>query len=372
MDISPFKLSVVDRSMLASPDSFFDAIKSEYLAFRQNGFFDDIEEEAIYLYQIKRGNHKHLGLVACVGIHDYIEGRILKHEHTLVEKEQKMMNLIFQRKAMIKPVLLTFPPYKPMKDWMLDYKKNNKSFFSVKISALNEKHTLWQITDSNILKRFRQAFKNKIGKVYIADGHHRSSTTRYLYQGKQGEKHNLNFEKLFAVFFDFDELEVFDYNRLADVLDEVTPTRLMAGIAKYCDVKTLNKMQKPTAKHELTCCIQNEWFLLKWKPHVLETLSKESVILDAHLLDTFIFKDVLGIEDVTQDNRLSYIEGTKDVEFIDQKVRKNPGRVAFCLYPVNIQDVTTIADEDRVMPPKSTWFEPRIRNGMVIFDLARN
>ncbi len=369
MDIRPFKLSIVDQEMLASPDSFFDAVKEEYNSFKENGFFDDIEDRALYLYQIKRGKSKHLGLVATVHIEDYIAGKILKHEHTLVEKEQKIMNLIFQRRAMIKPVLLTFPPYKPMKDWMLDYKKKNKPFFSVKINTLDEKHTLWQITDEKIIERFKVAFRDKVKKVYIADGHHRSSTNRYLYEGGQGEKHNMKFDNLFSVFFDFDELDILDYNRLVDILDEVSPTQLMAGIAKYCDIELLSTMRKPKHKHEITLCILNEWYSLVWKPDVLQSMGEETVILDAHLLDTLIFRDVMNIEDVTTDTRLSYVDGTKPVDYIDQKIRKRTERVAFCLYPVRIEDVTTIADQNRVMPPKSTWFEPRIRNGMVIYNL---
>jgi len=369
MNIKPFKGSHVDLSMVASPDSFFSSVKAEYQSFKESGFFESSPKDSLYLYQIKRGKQKHLGVLACVDIKDYEEGRILKHEHTLSEKEQTMMNLIFQRKAMIKPVLLTYPAYEPMKQWMRTFKDEHDPFFVVKLEEYGEKHSLWRIEDPETVSRFQVAFKDKIRKAYIADGHHRSSTTSYLHHSGQGSKHNLHFDQIFAAFFDFDELEVYDYNRLVDVLNDMSPSRFMAEISNYCDIQYLGSAQKPNARHEMTMCIQGEWYTLKWRKKILERYKKEEVILDTQLLDELIFQRVIGIEDVRTDGRLSYVEGTKSAFFIQQKVHKKPDAIAFCLYPVALEDVIQIAETDNVMPPKSTWFEPRIRNGMLVLDL---
>jgi len=369
MNIKPFKGNYVDLSMVASPDSFFASVKAEYQSLKESGFFDAAQQESLYLYEIQRGEKHHLGVLACVDIKEYEAGKILKHEHTLAEKEQTMMNLVFQRRAIIKPILLTYPPYEPMKSWMHTYKNEHDPFFVVHLEEHGEQHSLWNIEDPDTIDRFRVAFKDKIGKAYIADGHHRSSTTYYLHHTGQGSKHGLNFEQLFAAFFDFDELEVYDYNRLVDVFQDMTPSRFMAEISNYCDITYLGAVQKPTKKHEMTMCLRGEWYSLQWRKKVIDQYSEEMVILDTQLLDDLIFQNVLGIKDVRTDSRLSYVEGVKSADFIHQKVHKKPDTIGFCLYPVALEDVIRIAETDNVMPPKSTWFEPRIRNGMLVLDL---
>lgn len=355
--------------MVASPDSFFKSVKMEYSSLKESGFFETADKEAFYLYQIKRGKHKHLGLIACVDIRDYAEGRILKHENTLVEKEQVMMNLIFQRKAMIKPVLLTYPTFAPMKKWMHQYKDEHKPFCSLRMEEVNEDHLIWQIDDAPTIARFKRAFKEEIGKAYIADGHHRSSTIFKLHQSGQGQKHHMNLDKLFAVFFDYEELEVYDYNRIVEVLDEISPSKFMAGVSKYCDIEVLKELRKPKEKHEITMCLSGEWYALKWRKKVLSLYKSEKVILDAQLLGELIFSKVLNIADVTTDSRISYVEGTKGLAGLQLKVQKKPFSIGFCLYPIELSDVVKIAEANKVMPPKSTWFEPRIRNGMLVYEM---
>lgn len=369
MNIHPFKASYVDLDMVASPDSFFKSVKVEYSSLKESSFFETADKEAFYLYQIKRGKHKYLGFLACVDIRDYAEGRILKHEHTLVDKEQVMMNLIFQRKAMIKPVLLTYPTFEPMKKWMHEFKNEHKPFFTVRMEEVNEDHCIWQIDDAPTIARFKRAFKEEIGKAYIADGHHRSSTIFKLYQSGQAQKHQLNLDKLFAVFFDYEELEVYDYNRIVEALDEISPSKFMAGISKYCEIETLKDLRKPKEKHEITMCLSGEWYSLKWRKKALSLYKKEKVVLDAQLLGDLIFSKVLNIADVTTDSRISYVEGIKGVEALQLKVHKKPFSIGFCLYPVELSDVVKIAEANKVMPPKTTWFEPRIRNGMLVYEM---
>jgi uncharacterized protein (DUF1015 family) len=370
MNIHPFVAEVADLTLVPSPDAFYSALKNEYPSFKDSGFFERIEDPVLVLYQIKRKNTKHLGIIACVDTDAFTEGNILKHEHTLPEKEQVMTNLIFQRRAMIKPVLLTHLPYQPMKSWMQEYKDQNEPDFKVKINSFSEKHSMWFIRDQATIKRFQKAYKEEIGKAYIADGHHRSSITFKLRQFGQGERHHLDFNRLFAAFFDFDELEVYDYNRLVDLLSDISATKLMAGLSQYFDITILDIPRKPLTKHEITMGLQQEWYSLKWKPEILTQYTDSPVLLDAYLLDDIVFSKLLRIEAVSTDSRFSYMEGTKEIEDILQRMAKKPNSIAFCLYPIDLMDIILMADQGRIMPPKSTWFEPRIRNGVVVLPLG--
>ena len=370
MNIHPFVAEVADLTLVPSPDAFYHALKNEYPSFRDSGFFEKREDPVLILYQIKRKNTKHLGLIACVDTDAITEGNILKHEQTLPEKEQVMTNLIFQRRAMIKPVLLTYAPYQPMKSWMLEYKDQHEPDFKVKINSFSEKHSMWFIKDPDTIQRFQRAFKEEIGKAYIADGHHRSSITFKLRQFGQGERHHLDFNRLFAAFFDFEELNVYDYNRFVDLLSEISPSKFMAGLSQYFEIKILENPRKPIAKHEITMGICQEWYSLRWKADILEKYADNEVLLDASLLDDIVFSKLLKIENVSTDPRFSYIEGTKEITDITQRMTKKQNSIAFCLYPVDLSDVISMADQRRIMPPKSTWFEPRIRNGIVVLPLS--
>lgn len=369
MNILPLKASFVDLNLVASADSFFDSVKEEYQDFQKSGFFNRLDKEGLYLYQIKRGEHKHLGLIAGVEIGDYIKGKILKHENTLAEKEQKIMNLILQRKAMIKPVLLTYPSFKPMKKWMYEYRDNHKPDITLKLESNSEKHQIWFIHEPELIAKFQRAFKEEIGLAYIADGHHRSSTMRYLYEHKKGDKMGFNFDTLFSVFFDFDELEIFEYNRIVDVLNDISPAKFMAELSRYFDIQYLKKARMPSAKFEIILYINKEWFSLRWKSDVLASYSNEPIVLDAHLLDELVFKNILGIIDTSTDSRISYVQGTKGLEGVYQKIHKDSNLAGFCLFPVALNEMTAIADQSKIMPPKSTWFEPRIRNGILVHEL---
>jgi uncharacterized protein (DUF1015 family) len=366
MNVYPFRASHADLDMVASTDSFFESVRDDYQDFHSNGFFNRTDKVAIYLYQIKRGERKHLGLIATVDMSDFAEGRILRHEYTLAEKEQKMMNLFFQRKAMIKPILLTYPEYKPMKEWMLTYKDDHKADLQFKLEGNSEKHSLWFIHEKDMIARFQRAFKEEIKQTYIADGHHRSTTLYHLHENGQGEKHGLDFSRLFCTFFDFEELEIFEYNRVVEVLDLMSPVRFMAELSRYFDVQFIKKMRPPSAKYEITIAFQREAYSLRWKPGVLASYAQEPVILDTHMLDELVFKNILGIADSRVDSRITYIQGTKGMDGVLQRIQKDQSSVGFCLFPVALSEMTTIADNGKVMPPKSTWFEPRIRNGILV------
>lgn len=370
MKIKPFQAVYADTAMIASPQSFYDTVKEEYQEYKKSDYFKKSSQPAFYIYQISSPNSCHIGLGACIDISEIEENKVLKHEQTLAEKEQKMINLFLQRKAMIKPVLFTYPPQAEIKEILTRVSKDSRPFHEVFFEKNQETHKLWAILDKNTQEDIKRIFAENIPRAYIADGHHRCSTTLYLHKSfKKKKKKDLKFDQLLSLFFDFEELKVYDYNRIVEALEDISPLALMAKLSAKLNLDILPKPRKPLQKHELTMCIEREWFSLTWKDHILQKYKGQPVVFDAELLNKEIFQDILGVSDVRIDSRIEYIEGVKDLDYFQHKVLKKNKSIGFCLFPVALDEVCLIAESGMTMPPKSTWFEPRIKNGMIIHEL---
>lgn len=367
MNIHSLQAIFADHTMIASPETFYSSVKEEFMDYLKSGFYQKTPHEAIYICQIKSPSRIHLGMMCCVDINDYSTGKILKHENTLAEKEQKMMNMILQRHAMIKPVLLAYPPVSELQQFMQEYRDNKKPLFEVKFAESGEKHTIWEVKESGQIKELKKIFASKVPQCYIADGHHRCSTAEYLHKSMKGKKHLDGYDMLFAAFFDFDELQILDYNRVVDVFSDISPLSFMAGLSEKFSIKPLAQARKAMHKYEIILFAGREAFSLMWKQEILDQYKEEVVCLDAHLLDRYVFQEILGIRDVRLDNRIDYVEGVKGLEGILNKVYKNPNLAGFSLYPVDMQEVVKISDAKQIMPPKSTWFEPRMKNGLLAY-----
>ncbi len=367
MNIHPLQAIYADHTMIASPDTFYASVKEEFMDYLKSGFYLKTPHEAIYICQIKTPSRTHLGIMSCVDINDYSEGKILKHENTLAEKEQKMMNMILQRHTMIKPVLLAYPPVPELQQFMHEYRDKKKPLFEVKFAESGERHTIWEVKEGSEIKALKNIFAYKVPQCYIADGHHRCSTADYLHRSMKGKKHLDGYDMLFAAFFDFDELQILDYNRVVDIFSDISPMRFMAGLSEKFHIKAIAEARKPMHKFEIIMMAGREAFSMIWKKEILDLYKDEVACLDAHLLDLHVFQEILGIKDVRVDKRIDYVEGVKGLEGILNKVYKNPNMAGFSLYPVDIEEVVKISDAGQIMPPKSTWFEPRMKNGLLAY-----
>ena len=221
-----------------------------------------------------------------------------------------------------------------------------------------------------MIEKIQQLFVKKIPETYIADGHHRSAASALLYSRIKKKKKINPYEDLLCAFFQEDQLEIYDYNRIVDASGDITITQFMAKLSQVFDFEILNKPAKPKRKHEIVMFVYKEWFLLKWKPEILKKYKNQKIILDARLLDEHVLKNILGIKDVKTDTRIKYVSGTIGIEAIRTKTLKSESKVGFCLYPAQMSDLLTTADEGGVMPPKSTWFEPRMKNGLIVQELV--
>lgn len=364
MKLFPFKAIYPHEDLIASPDSFFGTVRDDYAEYYRSGFFDHADDNAYYIMEIRSGARVHTGLVACLDIADYTKGKIVRHEETIASSEQAMLKILLQRGAMVKPVLLCHPVIKEISAEIAKQKKKRKPFISFATKGNQHEYNLYQIPQKEG-SALEALYKSHIPKVYIADGHHRCSTAEKLLK-LQGNKKEKDYSQILCAFFPFDQLDILDYNKIVELPYHLKHSRFMAEVSRYCDIELLGKAMKPKQKHDLAMVLQDEWYLLRWKPEVLKRYKKLAAVLDADILDHEIIGNILGIRDVRADARVSYVSGDLGAEAVAQKARISDHHVGFCIFPVQFDELVKVSDSHGTLPPKSTWFEPRMINGLIV------
>jgi uncharacterized protein (DUF1015 family) len=364
MKIHPFPAIYPNAELIASPDSFFGSVREDYSEFYQSGFFHESADTAFYILEIRTGTKVHTGLIACLDIEDYTKGRIVRHEQTIASSEQAMLKLLLQRGAMVKPVLLCHPPVKEISKELQKQKKKQKLFLRFTLVSGPQQYSLYKVPAKES-EELVKLFKAQVPKFYIADGHHRCSTAEKLLK-LQGDKKGKDYSMIMCALFSFDQLDILDYNRVVELPYTMKATRLIAELSRCCDIEPIDGPAKPTKKHELTMCLEEDWYVLRWKPELIKKYKKMPAILDAHLLDKEILEPIFGISDLRSDTRVGYISGDHGPERVADKARALGHYVGFCIYPVQFDELVRVSDSHGELPPKSTWFEPRMINGLIV------
>ena len=364
MKIHPFQAIYPNVDLIASPDSFFATVRDDYIQYLQNGFFQQSRENAYYILEIISKDKVSSGLVAALDIADYAKGKIVRHEQTIASSEQVMLKVILQRGAMVKPVLVCHPEIKEITKEIQRLKKKKKPFLALSTTLGDHEYNLYLVSQKDG-EHLVSLYKSLVPKVYIADGHHRCSTSEKLIK-LQGDKKGKDYSLLLSALFSFDQLDILDYNRVVELPYHLKLTKFMAQVSHVALIKHLDMPMKPQRKHDLTMCVQDEWYQLTWKEAVLKKYKKSSVVLDAHVLDKEILENILGIKNIRADNRVDYISGDLGVGKVEEKARISDHHVGFCVFPVQFNELVKVSDSGGTLPPKSTWFEPRMINGLVV------
>lgn len=367
MKIYPFQAIYPELELITSVDSFFKTVKHQFVKYRKTGFFKRASQDAFYIHEITKFGRVFRGIIATTDIEDFLDNKVLVHENTLAAKQQTMMELLLDRKAMIKPILLGYNNQSKIDQYLDKYIKTNKPVVVGKFDDTNESHRFFEIADGDEILKLSKLF-NSVKKSYIADGHHRRSTILHLYKTKKFREEKGVRKTLLTVMFPFSDLEIHDFNRVATVFDMISRNAFIVKLSKTFKVKILSKPRKPKSKFEITMYFDGEWFSLKWKKKILQKTNKAKVVLDADLLNQYVFNDILAIEDVKVSDRVKYYEGVDGLDNVVNSVNNDPKKVAFCVFPVTIDELKLVADNKLDLPPKSTWFEPRIKNGMISED----
>ena len=369
MNLLPFKALFPNPAMITSPDSFFGRVKEEYPHFYKSGFFRKVKDDAIYVYSIIKAGVTTTGIIAVNDFMDFEQGNVFKHEDTLDAKEQNTLELLLWRKAQIKPVLLAYENEKELDDWLAKFIANTTPQISFYFNEAAEHHEIRAISNPGDIETIQNIFKNRIKYGFIADGHHRCATLTRLRH--TGALENINIPGILAVYIPFSDLQIFDYNRVVEMPFGLNAPKLVAELAKYFYIESLESPRKPKSKHELVCIIRKDWFSLKWKPGKIdEFLQMYGNDFDANMLNEYVMKNIFNIVDVKSDTAITYFEGNAPMQKVEKNLVLNTNLVAFLLYPISKSELVDTASAGKNLPPKSTWFEPRIKNGLLVLELA--
>lgn len=321
-------------------------------------------EPLLYIYAQEMNGRKQFGLVACSSIDDYFNDIIKKHELTRPEKEQDRIEHMQTLHAHVGPIFLTYPENNSIDEIVSHIVTTQKPVYDFKADD-NIRHTVWVIQDTNAITNIISIFEKQIPYTYIADGHHRTASAAKV--GKkmreQNPAHTGNEEYNFflSVLFPDNQLAIMDYNRVVKDLNGNTVEQFLqkAG-AHFSITKTNNK--KPVRLHQITMYLEGSWYELIPKEG---SFKNDAVgILDISILQDNLLNPVLGIADPRTDKRIDFIGGIRGLQELERRVDNGEMKAAFALYPVSLQQLIDIANCGNIMPPKSTWFEPKLRDGL--------
>ncbi len=367
MQLFPFRGVFPELGRISITTAFFDSLKEDFPFHHARGLFFQQPEQAMYVYRIETRQRRHTGLLSCTDILNYIEGQINVHERTLTLQEETQLDLLLKRGAAVKPVLMTYPNIRKLDELFNAIITDNPPFRVLKFEEEGQLHSFWEIADKDKITEITSLFKPLAHKIVIADGHHRSEAQAILYQRLADQGHLENpYRRLLSAFFPTSELDIWAFNRLAELPPGITPDQFVHSLHPVCEI-TPALLESPSQKGEMTIFAGDAYYRARWRPEILNRPAGSSApLLDAGLLNELIFKDFLGIRDVRNDARIQYIEGVKGPEGLIKSMQKKANSIGFWLYPVQIDDLLTLAADDKSLPPKSTWFEPRMKNGMIV------
>lgn len=329
------------------------------------------EQEKIYIYrQIMKGRAQ-IGLVVCVSIDDYLEGKIKKHENTREDKEKDRMNHIDFTNANTGPVFFTYKAKDEIKQIVNRWTKEENPVYDF-TSEDGITHTCWVINDKSTIQQLVESFAG-INYLYIADGHHRAAAGTKVGLKRREQLKNYTgkeeFNYFLSVLFPHDELYIMDYNRVVTDLAGSSEEEFIQKISEKFSIEKYREegSYRAEARHTFGMYLDNCWYKLTAKPG---TFDEDDVVdsLDVSILQNNLLTPILGIKDPRTDQRIEFIGGIRGLEELEKRVKAGM-KVAFSLYPTSIEELMKVADAKKLMPPKSTWFEPKLRSGIFIHKL---
>ncbi|MCH4072733.1 DUF1015 domain-containing protein [Pseudoramibacter sp.] len=326
-------------------------------------------QKQFYLYALKMGEHEQTGLVTCTSVDEYLDGHIKKHELTRSEKEQDRIHHVDSCDANTGPIFLTYRHQKEIDQRVEKIRAEEPLYDFTADDGI--RHRVWHVQNAEDISGFIQAFE-KVPALYIADGHHRAASAvkvaqmrREAHPGYTGEE---PFNYFLSVIFPDDQLDILDYNRVVKDLNGLTPEDFMAALQKKCEVEPTDHPYRPDRKGHFGMYFNNQWYQLKIHD---EFAAKGDPVkgLDVSILQDQILSPILGIGDPRVDKRIDFVGGIRGLKELERRVHTDM-QVAFSMYPTSVQELMSIADAGLLMPPKSTWFEPKLRSGLFIHKLS--
>lgn len=322
------------------------------------------EEAAYYVYELTMDGRSQTGIVACASVDEYLSGRIKKHENTRKEKEEDRVRHVDACNAQTGPIFLACRSDRKLKALTEEIKKGRPLFDFTAEDGV--RHRGWKTEDKNGTEEIRAAF-SEMDALYIADGHHRAASAVRVAQKRRQEHPEYTGEEEFnyilSVIFPDDELRILDYNRVVRDLNGLSEEGFLAKTEEAFEIRKLSGPEHPEKKGEIALLLGKQWYLLT-RRNVPEGEDPVEA-LDVSVLQREILGPVLGIEDPKTDKRIDFVGGIRGLSELERRTEGGMA-AAFAMYPTSIRELFAVADEGRLMPPKSTWFEPKLRSGLFL------
>ena len=342
----------------------YDKAVENFKKWQKNGWLVTENKEMYYVYAQTMNGRTQYGLVACANVDDYMNGIIKKHELTRKDKEEDRMKHVRINNANIEPVFFSYPAVAEIDEIVNNTIKNPPVYDFVADEGFG--HHFWLIDDDATIKKITEIFATKVPYLYVADGHHRTAAAALVGNEKKEKnpshtgKEEYNY--FLAVIFPDNQLKIIDYNRVIKDLNGLTSAQLIEKLKTNFEVTDKGtEIYKPAKLHEFSMYIDGKWFSLNAKQGTYNDNDPIGA-LDVTILSNLVLDQILGIKDLRTDKRIDFVGGIRGLGELKK-------RVAFALYAVSMKQLITIADTGNIMPPKTTWFEPKLRSGLVIHSL---
>ena len=348
----------------------FKAVANKYQDFKHDQILIEEEHPVFYLYEIQSKGQTFTGIIAGTSVKDYQNNVIKKHEDTLQYRVELFKDYLHQTNFNTEPVLITYPDSVEINTF-ITLRKQSKPVYEYSTTN-KEKHTLWKIDTQSEVDWLQEHFE-KIPNLYIADGHHRSASAELLYeQDKHLGNENLNYFMSFLIAES--NVKIYEFNRLIRDLNGLSKDTFIKKLSEHFVIVTKDQeIWKPQNKFEFGMYLDGSFYALFYKhnSHVISSEVEKSILdnLDAQILYDKVLFPLLGIEDLRNDERIDYIPGKQSISVIKDLIDEGEFEVGFMLYPSDINEIKALADNNLIMPPKSTYIEPKFRSGLVVYEL---
>lgn len=348
----------------------YDKARENFSNFQKQGWLVKDSAPCYYIYAQTMDSRTQYGFVIAASVSDYMSGRIKKHELTRKDKEEDRMKHVRVNQANIEPVFFAFPDNPELQEIIDSQTAATPEYDFVAPDGV--RHTLWVINEPTLISHITELFA-AIPHLYIADGHHRTAAAALVgaerAQSNPNHKGDEEYNYFLAVAFPASHLRIFDYNRVVRDLNGLSDQEFLDALSKNFTVeKKGTTPYRPEKLHTFSLYLSGNWYELIAKDGRYDD-SDPIGVLDVTISSDLILRDILGITDLRRDKRIDFVGGIRGLEELQRRVDSGEMRVALALYPVTMKQLMDIADTGNIMPPKTTWFEPKLRSGLVIHDL---